>query len=101
LLKDKNAAKHNSFEIYYSNDSFIEGFRSFEILYKSGLSSKEIKANLSRLGITKINIVIKGLNDKPSVWHKKLGTSDGGEFYLFVLKSASSSEALIVRKIIS
>ena len=51
---------------------------------------------LMRLDIRKVNISVKGLRDQPSVWHKKLGTTDGGEYYLLILKS-KKSEAILTK----
>ena len=46
--------------------------------------------------IRKVNISVKGLRDQPSVWHKKLDTTDGGEYYLLILKS-KKSEAILTK----
>jgi hypothetical protein len=35
----------------------------------------------------------------PSKWHNKLGTTDGGDYFLFILKSGEG-EAIICRRII-
>jgi 16S rRNA G966 N2-methylase RsmD len=100
LLKTIEARKHKSFELYFSSEMFNEGFRTFKIIEESNLSAKIIKSNLQRLGISQINIIIKGLNDKPSIWHNKLRTRDGGDYYLIILK-AGKSEAFLVKKVTS
>jgi hypothetical protein len=46
-----------------------------------------------------LNIVIKGINELPAKWHKKLGTSDGGDWFLFLLKS-EDSEAILCKRFI-
>ena len=100
LLRDKEVGKHESFELYFGNDDHNEGFRTFNIIEKSNLSTKAITSNLKKYNVTQTNIVIKGLKDKPAIWHKKLNTRDGGNYYLIILKAAHS-EAFLVKKITS
>ena len=96
FLEKIEAKKHDAFEIFFSNSEATEGFRNLKIIEKSNLNSKNIKAMLTRLGIRQVNISVKGLRDQPSVWHKKLGTKDGGEYYLLILKS-KKSEAILTK----
>ncbi|CAI8211854.1 MAG: Uncharacterised protein [Bacteroidia bacterium] len=65
---------------------------------KCVLSLKQIKKSLRLINLVKVNIVLKGLNELPSKWHSKLGTKDGGDYFLFILKS-DESEAIICKRI--
>jgi hypothetical protein len=96
FLENVVVKKHDTFEIFFSNSEVPEGFRNLKIIEKSNLNSKNIKAMLTRLGIRQVNISVKGLRDQPSIWHKKLGTTDGGEYYLLILKS-KKSEAILTK----
>ena len=96
FLEKVEAKKHDAFEIFFSNSEVPEGFRNLKIIEKSNLNSKNIKAMLARLGIRQVNISVKGLRDQPSIWHKKLGTTDGGKYYLLILKS-NKSEAILTK----
>ena len=96
FLGKAEAKKHEAFDIFFSNSEVSEGFRCLNIIEKSNLNAKNIKAMLMRLYIQKVNISVKGLRDQPSIWHKKLGTTDGGEYYLLILKS-KKSEAILTK----
>ncbi len=96
FLEKTEAKKHDAFEIFFSNSEIPEGFRNLKSIERSNLNSKNIKAMLTRLGIRQVNISVKGLRDQPSMWHKKLGTTDGGEYYLLILKS-KKSEAILTK----
>lgn len=95
LLRDISVTRHDTFQYYFSNHELeVTGFRKFRVLAVSTLSSKGIKNVLRSNGVDQINIVIRGLSDQPEKWHKKLGTRDGGNFYLFVFKSKKSDALL-------
>jgi hypothetical protein len=85
--KKDNIYKHQEFELFFSDSKqkSLEG-RCFKILQVGGLSRKEIKKDLQKLNIDKLNIVIKGLSDKPEKWHQLLKTTDGGAYFLIILK---------------
>jgi hypothetical protein len=51
------------------------------------------------VNIDKLNIIIKGMNESPTKWHKNLGTTDGGDWFLFLLKSGESEAILCKRSI--
>lgn len=92
--------KHSDFEIYYSSTTQIDGFRTFSIIDTSSFAQKNISKMLANNGVQQCILVIKGTNQKPPEWHKKLKTRDGGEFYLFLLKG-KSPEAILTRLISS
>lgn len=94
-LADCDILKHRDFEIYQSDYSIEKkGIRCFEIISVSSLAPKKIKKELSKNGIDQINIIIKGLPIETSVWHKKLATRDGGNYYLFLLKGKEKQAVL-------
>lgn len=93
-------AKHKDFELYYSNENVVKGFRTFSLLDRSSLAPKNIAKMLKKNGISQCNLIVKGSNKKPSDWHKSLKTRDGGEFYLLLLKG-EKSEAMLARLISS
>ncbi|MBT8326690.1 MAG: hypothetical protein KJP21_03140 [Bacteroidia bacterium] len=94
-LTGYSVTKHNSFHYYFSPEKLmIEGVRTFEILGHFSISAKELVNELKKLKIEKLNIVVKGLSDQPELWHKKLKTLDGGEYYLFILKSKKKESIL-------
>ena len=94
-LQHFEVTKHASFQYYFANSAIVtEGTRTFEILEHLSFSAKEISGKLKSLGIDKLNIIIKGISDQSSIWHKKLKTSDGGLYYLFVLKSKKKESFL-------
>lgn len=93
--------KHHDFGYFYSEvSSFDLGFKTFKILEVLSFNANEIKSNLKTIGVDQINIIIKGLNDKPAKWHDKLKTRDGGNFYLFLFKGRKK-EALLAKLISS
>ena len=96
FLAKAEAKKHGAFDIFFSDSEVPEGFRGLEIIEKSNLKAQNIKAMLMSRDIRKVNISVKGLRDQPSVWHKKLDTTDGGEYYLLILKS-KKSEAILTK----
>ena len=98
FLKDTVTSKHETFDLYFSKSSTIYGFRSFEIIRQTGLNSKELKLVCHDLGITQLNIVLKGIADTPGLWHKKLGTKDGGTCFLFLLKG-NKNHAILAQSI--
>jgi hypothetical protein len=98
FLKDTVTSKHETFDLYFSKSSTVYGFRSFEIIRQTGLNSKELKLVCHDLGITQLNIVLKGIADAPGLWHKKLGTKDGGTCFLFLLKG-NKNHAILAQSI--
>ncbi|PCJ66077.1 MAG: hypothetical protein COA58_08360 [Bacteroidetes bacterium] len=95
FLRAINVKKHYAFNLYFSNEDEVKGFRSFRILERTtNLSVKRIKEILRVKGISQVNLVVKGLRDNPEIWHKKLKTRDGGCYYLFILKSKKSESYL-------
>lgn len=100
LLEGLEVSRHSDFEIYFSDVEELSGFRVFEIMAKESFAVKNLKKQLKKYRINQLNILIKGINQKVDTWHKKLGTKDGGEFYLILLKS-NKSEAYLCRLISS
>lgn len=98
FLMGTQTSKHETFDLYFSTSSIVYGFRSFEIIIQTKINTKEIKAACDILGITQLNIVIKGIGDTPELWHRKLGTKDGSIYFLFLLKG-NKSHAIIVKSI--
>jgi len=96
FLKDIASIRHTDFELYYSNMKQVRGFRNFEIVEKTSLAAKNITKMLKKCGVSNCNLVIKGKNQKPSDWHKKLKTNDGGNMYLFLL-FGKTKEAVLAR----
>lgn len=96
FLANEEVGKHPDFEIYFSNNIAIPGTRNFEIVARCSLNAKAIKKCLKLHEVKQCNVVIKGVADKPSTWHQKLGTKDGGNLFLFLLKGAEN-EALLAR----
>lgn len=94
FLSNTEARKNQFFDIFYSNEIPEVGFRTFLFLESTTLNTKSIKRILKKYACTRVNIAVKGLSDKPEVWHKKLGTKDGGEYYLLILKSKKSEAVL-------
>lgn len=94
FIGSQDVYKNPSFEVFYSNEHKIEGFRAFEVLDRSTLSPKKVKQMLNSNKISQANIIIKGLKEKPADWHKKLGSRDGGNYFLFLLKSKKSEAVL-------
>ncbi len=99
FTKGRNVTKHPEFQLFFSDNNNLPGFRTHEVIDKCVLSVKKIKQILRINSIAKMNIVIKGLDQLPSKWHNKLGTTDGGDYFLFILKSGEG-EAIICRRII-
>ena len=99
FIKGRNVTKYPEFQLFFSDNSNLPGFRTLEVIDKCVLSVKKIKQMLRLNNIVKMNIIIKGLDQLPSKWHNKLGTTDGGDNFLFILKS-SEGEALICKRII-
>ncbi|MDA0778844.1 MAG: hypothetical protein O3C19_07260 [Bacteroidetes bacterium] len=98
FLKETLSTKHETFDLYFSKSSSVYGFRSFEIMIQTKLNEKELKLACRNFGITQLNIVIKGISDTPDLWHKKLGTKDGGNYFLFLLKG-NKNHAILVQSI--
>lgn len=96
FLEGKRVAKHADFELYFAHDVSIEGFRTFEIVAKSGLAYKKVAKMLASSNVSQCNIVLKGTKQKVSDWHKKLKTKDGGVYYLFLL-FGKKKEAILAR----
>ena len=94
FLKGTITSKHDFFDLYFSTASSVYGFRSFKILIQTSLNVKELKRACHDLGIKQLNVVIKGFGDTPDLWHKKLGTKDGGTYFLFLLKGNKSHAIL-------
>ncbi len=90
--------KHSAYELYFSDLSEIAGFRTFTVLDTSSLQQKSISKMLALYGIKQCNIIIKGASKKALVWHKKLKTKDGGEYYLWLL-NGKKSEAILAKLI--
>ena len=100
-LSNLNVERHPDFGYYFSEVLRIdEGYRTFKVISEMGFNSTDIKSSLDSLGTKQVNIIIKGLNDKPAKWHSKLKTRDGGNVYLFLLKG-KSKQALLVELISS
>ena len=99
FTKNKGVSKHLNFQIFFSKNSALTGFRTFSIIDKSSLTVKKIKESLRKNNLNKLNIIIKGINESPAKWHKKLGTTDGGDWFLFLLKSRDN-EAILCRRFI-
>ena len=78
--------KHTEFELFFSNKSTNDGFRNFKVCYQGSLSTKTLKKALKDLNIKKLNIIIKGSKETADIWHKKLSTTDGGDFYMVLCK---------------
>ena len=98
MLTSEGVRKHPEFELFYSSVKQKEGFRNFEVCYHGSLSAKVLKKNLSALGIQKLNIILKGTKESAQIWHKKIGTRDGGAYYgIFCL--GKKKEAFIVKLI--
>lgn len=98
FLKDRSYRKHPMYELYFTNSAKVVGFRSFEILAKSSVAKKKITTMLTEKGVRQFNIIIKGSNEKPTEWHKKLKSKDGGGVYLFLLKG-KENEAILAQLI--
>ena len=94
FIGEREVFKNPSFEVFYSDENQVEGFRAFKVLDRSTFSPKKVKQMLKRNEVSQANIIIKGLKDKPAVWHKKLGSRDGGNYFLFLLKSKKSEAVL-------
>lgn len=99
FTNNKGVSKHLNLQIFFSENSVLFGFRTFEIIVKLSLSVKKIKESLRKVNIDKLNIIIKGMNESPTKWHKNLGTTDGGDWFLFLLKSGESEAILCKRSI--
>ena len=99
FTKNKGVSKHPNFQIFFSENNALIGFRTFEIIDKSSLTIKKIKESLRKNNLDKLNIIMKGINELPAKWHKKLCTSDGGDWFLFLLKSGDS-EAILCKRFI-
>lgn len=98
FTKGRDVTKHPTFQLFFSENKNLPGFKTFEVIDKCVLSLKQIKKSLRLTNLVKVNIVLKGLNELPSKWHSKLGTKDGGDYFLFILKS-DESEAIICKRI--
>ena len=99
FTKGRDVTKHLAFQIFFSENKNLPGFRTFEVIDKCALSLKQIKRILQLNNLVKVNIILKGLNEPPSKWHNKLGTKDGGDYFLFILKS-DESETIICKRVI-
>ncbi|MDB4161717.1 hypothetical protein N9772_05065 [Bacteroidia bacterium] len=86
--------KHSDFEIYYSNEPYIIGFRSFKIVDKSPLAKKKVARMLADAGIQKCTIIVKGSTQRAEDWHKKLKTKDGGDVYLILFHNKTTEAVL-------
>jgi hypothetical protein len=91
--------RHIEFELFFSDCILRAGFRNFELLYSGGMSPKSLRKILQNIGIRKINVIIKGSNEHADVWHKKLGTTDGGNYYAIVCKG--KKKAVFIARLIS
>ncbi|MGB0850254.1 MAG: class I SAM-dependent methyltransferase [Bacteroidia bacterium] len=94
LLDGIFSSKHKEFDIFFSDIQALDGFRVFEILNQESFAVKGLRKQLKKRGVNQLNILIKGLNQKAETWHKKLGTKDGGDYYLVLLKSDKSQSYL-------
>ena len=99
FTKGINVTKHPEFQLFFSDNNNLPGFKTLEIIDKCVLSVKKIKQILRLNSIVKMNIVVKGLDQLSTEWHNKLGTTDGGDYFLFVLKSVEG-EALLCKRVI-
>jgi hypothetical protein len=63
------------------------------------MSAKSLRKILQNIGIKSINILIKGSNESADLWHKKLGTTDGGDFYAILCKG--KKKEVFIAKLIS
>jgi hypothetical protein len=91
--------RHIEFELFFSDCILSAGFRNFELLYSGGMSPKSLRKILQNIGIRRINVIIKGSNEHADVWHKKLGTKDGGNYYAIVCKG--KKKAVFIARLIS
>jgi peptidyl-tRNA hydrolase len=91
--------RHIEFELFFSDCVLSAGFRNFELLYHGSMSAKSLRKILQNIGIKSINILIKGSNEPVDLWHKKLGTSDGGDFYAILCKG--KKKEVFIAKLIS
>lgn len=89
----QHLTKHPEFELYQSSQT-SEGFKCLRIVWLGSLAIKRIKSELKIRNLSQVNIVIKGSREKPDIWHKKLGTKDGGQYYLYLLKG-KKKEAIL------
>lgn len=95
----KSVLKHADYQLFFSDQSTLYGFRTFKVLNRETLATKKIKKVFRELNILQVNIIVKGMDESPHYWHKKWGTRDGGDYYIFLLKSANS-EAILCKRII-
>ena len=87
-------SRHKEFELFFSDSTVSAGFRNFELVHHGSMSPKSLRKTLQNRGIKTINILLKGSNESAHLWHKKLGTSDGGEYYV-VLCAGKNKEAFV------
>ncbi len=98
-LKDEVVKKHPDLPYFYCNNLMgIEGLREFEIISTTSLAVKHIRNLIKNNKVEKLNIIVKGLKEKPQEWHNKLKTKDGGNYYLFLTKG-KIKEALLCKLI--
>jgi hypothetical protein len=69
------------------------------VIEKASSGVKVIKKMLLKYGLLKCNISVKGSQESPAYWHKKLRTKDGGDHYLFILRN--DIQTAILAKLIS
>jgi hypothetical protein len=101
LFSDLGCAKLLEFAMYTSEKKMKGlGFKSLEVVYSDGLNAKSIGKYLKEQSINKLNISIKGLPDSTTKWHKKLKTKDGGDYFLYLLKS-NENRLSVLAKLIS
>jgi peptidyl-tRNA hydrolase len=91
--------RHKEFELFFSDGVLNTGFRSFELLYQGSMSPKSLRKILQNIGISNVNIIIKGSNEPADLWHKKLGTKDGGDYYAILCKG--KKKEVYIAKLIS
>lgn len=91
--------RHMEFELFFSDCVLSAGFRNFELLHHGSMSAKMLRKILQNIGIKSINIIVKGSNEPADLWHKKLGTTDGGKYYAIVCKG--KKKAVFIAKLIS
>lgn len=82
------------FAIYTSDIEYTSGHRNFQVIEKVSCGVKATKKMLSKHGVFRCNISVKGSQEMPETWHKKLKTKDGGDHYLFIFRNDMQTAVL-------
>ena len=99
FTQSQKILKHTIYPLFFSNQSYLDGFKTYKIIEQWGYSVKKVKEFLTSNDYQKLNIILKGTSEIPIKYHKKLGTTDGGDVYLFILKLRKKSEMILSRLI--